>query len=116
MKTQLWAIVLVLIATSIGSLGPLFLKKGSTNLSFKFKEILANKNLLLGIFFYGLSTLMFFPALGGGELSVLYPLVALVYVWVSFLSIRFLGEKMNTFKWLGILLLIIGVTLIGFSA
>jgi len=62
------------------------------------------------------NTVLFIPALRGGELSVLYPLVALVYVWVSLLSVRFLGEKMNPMKWLGIALILLGVTLIGLGA
>jgi multidrug transporter EmrE-like cation transporter len=116
MKTELWAMVLALIATSLGSFGPLFLKKASSHLEFKLKTIITNYNLIFGIFFYALGTIIFFPALKGGELSVLYPLIALVYVWVSLLSIKFLKEKMNTMKWLGIALILSGVSLIGFGA
>ena len=114
--TELWAIILVLIATSLGSFGPLFLKKASSTLTLSFKNIITNKNLMLGLFFYGIGTVLFIPALKGGELSVLYPLVALVYVWVSFLSMKFLNEKMTMLKWLGIILILIGVSLIGLGA
>jgi uncharacterized membrane protein len=71
---------------------------------------------MAGIGFYGVSTAMFIPALKGGELSVLYPLVALTYVWVSLLSVKFLNEKMNKMKWIGILLILFGVTLIGIGS
>jgi uncharacterized membrane protein len=60
--------------------------------------------------------LLFIPALKGGDLSVLYPFVALAYIWVSLLSVKFLGEKMNKFKWLGIALIIIGVSFIGIGS
>jgi len=30
-------------------------------------------------------------------------------VWVSFLSIKFLNERMNSYKWVGIVLIIAGV-------
>jgi len=116
MKTQLWAIGLILVATTIGAFGPLFLKKASGILTFKIKSIFTNKNLFLGLLFYAIGTVLFIPALKGGELSVLYPFVALVYVWVSLLSMKFLGEKMNKFKWIGIALIIFGVSLIGLGA
>ena len=43
-------------------------------------------------------------------------MLALVYVWVSLLSMFFLKEKMNKTKWLGVILIILGVTLIGLGA
>ncbi len=116
MKTELWAIGLVLLASTLGSLGPIFLKKASKKLTFNLKAIFSNRNLMIGIFFYGIGTILFIPALKGGELSVLYPLVALVYVWVSLLSIKFLGEKMTYLKWTGVALILLGITLIGLGA
>ena len=116
MATQLWAIGLVLLANVVGGFGAIFLKKASDKLSLKLKSIIKNKYLIGGVGFYGLSTIIFIPALKGGELSVLYPFVATVYIWVSLLSIKMLGEKMNKFKWLGILLIIIGVSFIGLAS
>ena len=116
MTTELWAIGLVLLATTLGSFGPLFLKKASGKLTFNLKNILTNYNLIIGLLFYSIGTVLFIPALKGGELSVLYPFVALVYVWVSLLSVKFLGEKMSSMKWLGIALILGGVTLIGLGA
>lgn len=116
MTTQLWAIGLVLLATTLGSFGPLFLKKSSDKFHLSIEGVFKNPNLIIGVFFYGVGTILFIPALKGGELSVLYPLVALVYVWVSLLSVKFLNEKMNILKWVGIVLILIGVTLIGVSS
>ena len=116
MTTQTWAIGLVLLASTLGSLGPLFLKKASGKLTFNLKVIFSNYNLVLGVIFYGIGTVLFIPALKGGELSVLYPFVALSYVWVSLLSMKFLGEKMTKLKWTGITLILLGITLIGLGA
>jgi uncharacterized membrane protein len=113
METALWAIGLVSLAALVGAFGAIFLKKASDKLSMNFKSLITNKYLIIGGGFYGLSTIFFVPALKGGELSVLYPIVASVYVWVSLLSVKFLNEKMNKFKWTGILLIIIGITFIG---
>ena len=115
MQTQLWAVGLVLSACFIGSFGPIMLKKASGK-SFKPKDILKNYYLIGGLIFYALGTILFIPALKGGELSVLYPLVAITYIWVSLWSIKFLKEKMNKQKWLGVLLVIIGVIFIGLGA
>ena len=77
---------------------------------------MANYHLFGGVILYALGTIFFIPALKGGDLSVLYPFVALGYIWVSLLSVKFLGEKMNKFKWIGISLIIIGVTFIGLGS
>lgn len=116
MATELWAIGLVIIATIVGAFGPIFMKKGSKNFQADIKALLSNYELMLGIFFYGIATIIFIPALTGGELSVLYPFVSLSYVWVSLLSIKVLNEKMNKLKWLGVLIIIIGVSFIGIGS
>ncbi|MBS3136255.1 EamA family transporter [Candidatus Woesearchaeota archaeon] len=116
MKTELWAIGLVILATAFGSFGPLFLKKASSGISFHPMKIIRNKNLILGISFYAVATVIFIPALKGGDLSLLYPLVALTYVWVSLISMKFLNEKMNRTKWLGIALILVGVAFIGMGS
>ena len=115
MATQLWAIGLVALATLVGSFGPILLKKASSKSLSKISSLATNYHLFGGVSLYAIGTILFIPALKGGELSVLYPFIALTYIWVSLLSVKFLGEKMNRFKWLGIALIIIGVSLIGFG-
>ena len=116
MKTELWAIGMVLLASLVGSFGPILLKKGAKDFRLNIRLLLRNHYLMTGLVFYGIGTVLFIPALKGGELSVLYPLVATTYVWVCLLSMKFLKEKMNLFKWIGITLIIIGVSFIGFGA
>lgn len=113
MVTQLWAIGLVVLATLIGAFGPILLKKASAKRLSKVKALATNYHLFGGVSLYAIGTMLFIPALKGGDLSVLYPLVALTYIWVSLLSVKFLGERMNKLKWAGILLIIIGVSFIG---
>ncbi len=122
MTTQLWAIGLVLLGTIIGAFGPILFKKGASRFTINPKTILKNPLIILknyyvvgGCFLYATSAFIFIPALRGGELSVLYPLVSLSYVWVALLSMKFLGERMNKTKWLGIAFIILGVSLIGFG-
>jgi len=116
MSTELWAMVLVMFATLVGAFGPILLKKASEKKLSNIKSILSNYHLFGGVSLYGIGTIIFIIALKGGDLSVLFPIVALTYIWVSLLSIKFLGEKMNSTKWLGILLIIIGVSFIGLGS
>ena len=111
MAIELGLILLVVLATIIGSVGSLFLKKASTNLKFSLRGVF-NFKLMFGIFMYFLATLIFITALRKGNLNTLYPLTSLSYIWVSLLSIRFLKEKMNRFKWGGIFLILVGVIVI----
>lgn len=113
MATQLWAMGLVILAGFLGSMGPIMLKKASGKISLNPIKLLKNYHLLAGFGFYGLGTVLFIPALRGGELSVLYPLAAVTYIWVCLWSSFLLKEKMSSLKWLGILFIIIGVSLIG---
>ena len=117
METELWAIGLVIITGIISGFGPIYLKKGADTLKLdKLSSIIKNKFLIIGILIYGLGTIMFIPALKGGEISVLYPFVSLSYVWIAIYSIILLKEKMTFLKWLGIAAIILGVSIIGFGA
>lgn len=116
MATQLWAMGLVILATLVGAFGPILLKKASAKKLSRISSLATNYHLFGGVALYAIGTLLFIPALKGGELSVLYPFVALAYIWVSFLSVKFLGEEMNRLKWFGIALIIIGVSFIGLGS
>ena len=55
-------------------------------------------------------------ALRHGELSVLYPLISLGYVWVAVLSVVVFGEMMNVYKITGICAIMAGVAVLGSGA
>jgi len=114
MNTSIWAIIVTLIGSFIGAYGAILLKKASSEISFR--KLKFNRDLILGVAIYGLSTIMFIIALKFGELSILYPIVATTYAWIAVFSIYFLKEHMNLWKWAGISAILIGVTLIGIAA
>ena len=116
MATETWAIAMVVFATLIGAFGSLCFKTGSDKLTRDIKKLLTNYRIMLGFLLYSISSIFFIIGLRGGELSVLYPLVAVGYVWICLLSIKFLKEKMNTWKWLGIIFIMVGVSLIGIGS
>ncbi|MFH0875961.1 MAG: EamA family transporter [archaeon] len=106
MTNYLW-VSIVGIATIIGAFGSLFLKKGAKKLSFK--HIYKNKEILFGFFIYCAGTVIYVIALKFEELTIIYPVTAMSYVWTCILAIKFLKEKMNKLKWLGIFLIITGI-------
>ncbi|MBS3113291.1 EamA family transporter [Candidatus Woesearchaeota archaeon] len=116
MKTSIYAIIGVFIASLFGGIGALYLKKGSDNIKLNFWKLIKNYDLIKGILCYGFSTLLFIPSLKFGELSVLYPITSFTYIWVILFSLIFLNERMNKYKWLGLILIVIGVILIGIGS
>jgi multidrug transporter EmrE-like cation transporter len=75
--------------------------------------LLGNYPLVLGYCAHSGNALLLILALRDGELSMLYPIIALTYVWVNLLSMYFFHEHMNVWKALGIALIIAGVALLG---
>jgi drug/metabolite transporter (DMT)-like permease len=75
--------------------------------------ILGNWPLLMGYSMSAMTAFLLILALRDGELSMLYPIIAMTYVWVNLLSMYFFHEKMNTWKASGIALVIGGVALLG---
>ena len=117
MATKLWAALLVLFTTLLTSSAQLLYKFGAAALDFhNLLGIFTNYYLIGGITLYSIGGVLMIISLRGGELSVLYPIIATSYVWVSFLSIWFLSETMNTFKWIGIAGIIAGIVLIGYGS
>jgi len=112
MTTELIAICIVVIATFFGAFGSLFLKKGAKHFSLHPIKLVKNKQLIIGVLLYGLSSVLFIPALKFGELSIIYPITSLSYIWVALISVKYLNEKMNKYKWIGIFFIILGVVLI----
>ncbi len=114
MATQRWAIALVLFFTFLTSAAQILYKFAANQLVLTPIGLLTNGYLIGGIVLYVISAILLTIALKGGELSVLYPLIALSYVWVSLISPRlFPTDSMNTLKWVGILFIIGGVGFIG---
>jgi undecaprenyl phosphate-alpha-L-ara4N flippase subunit ArnE len=115
MATKLWAIGLVIFCTFLTAIAQIFYKIGADRLVFNFYSVITNFHLLSGLFLYLIAAIILIVSLKYGELSVLYPIIATGYIWVSFLSIYFLDEVINLYKWTGIIIIFIGVSLIGYG-
>ena len=75
--------------------------------------ILTTPKLFAGYALYGVVTLMMVLALRHAELSIIYPVIALSYVWVSILSVVMFHEPTNGFKLAGVVVIISGVAILG---
>lgn len=116
MTTKLWAALLVLFTTVLTSSAQILWKKGSATLAFDILSIVTNYYIIGGILLYVVGGTLLIISFRGGDVSVLYPIIAMSYIWVSLLSVNFLGEQMNHFKWLGVLSIIIGIASIGYGS
>ncbi|MEK6938984.1 MAG: EamA family transporter [Nanoarchaeota archaeon] len=111
---NLLAVLLVLIATFIGGIGALLLKKAADK--YAFKKMLFSSLFWSGLFLYGLSSVFYILALKREQLSVVYPLVSTSYIWTVVFSVKFLKEKMNKWKYLVLVGIILGIVLIGMGS
>lgn len=108
--------------TLVAAFGAVFFKRGSAKFALSLNPLkfavssLRNTNLLIGIFLYAAPTPVYLWALKNANLSLIYPINSLTYIWVSLLSVKFLGERMNNYKWLGVACIILGVSLLAYSA
>jgi multidrug transporter EmrE-like cation transporter len=97
----------------LGALAQLLIKKGTEHLTPELMSIITNVPLIVGYSIYGVNTLLMVLALKDGEMSMLYPIIALTYVWTTLLSYTVLGEPSNAYKNLGIVTIVIGVAVMG---
>ena len=108
--------LLVVVASLIGSFATVALKSGAARLAFNVKGLLLNWRLAAGVFAFLLSSLFFLAAIKKGELSVLYPLVSLGYVWTLLWSRIFFGEPFSRNKFVGLGLIMLGISLLGLGS
>lgn len=76
-------------------------------------SLMTNMPLWFGLALYGVSTGLLILALRDGELSLLYPVISLTYVWVTIMSVAAFHEKLTFYKIAGISVICLGVTLLG---
>ena len=115
MAEQILVVAVVAVLTFFIAFGAVFFKLGSAMFSLNVYRQLRNYKLMLGVLFYMLPMPVYLWALKNADLAVVFPINALTYVWVSFLSVRLLGERMSIYKWLGVVCVIFGVALISYS-
>jgi drug/metabolite transporter (DMT)-like permease len=109
------SIVLVIIFTVLSATAQVLMKTGANNLKVNpsIASLLTNLPLFAGLALYGLGAALMILALRHGELSLLYPMISLSYVWVALLSVLIFHETMNPLKIAGICVIMLGVGILG---
>lgn len=112
MATKLWAVCLVIFCTLLTSSAQILLKFGAQNLP----AIFSNVPLIVGMIIYGVAALALIISFKGGEVTVLYPIIATSYVWVTLLSNVYFQEQLSFLKFFGVFSIILGICFIGWGS
>jgi drug/metabolite transporter (DMT)-like permease len=112
------SIVIVICCTLLVAIAQYLIKLGANRLSHAGLVataigIFTIPALFAGYCLYGVFTVLFVYALRHGELSVLYPLIALSYVWVTITGVVAFHEVMNPLRVTGLVVIVAGVAVLG---
>ncbi|MGH9664475.1 MAG: EamA family transporter [Bryobacteraceae bacterium] len=113
------SMILVFICTLFGAPAQILIKTGAghvpqhAGLLTILLAMAANLHLVAGYSLYGISFLLMAMALKHGELSIMYPIIALTQVWVTILSVWIFHDSMNPYKIFGIASVVLGVGVLG---
>ena len=119
-------ILLVLLAEVCMGVGQVFFKKSVNKVGgdsgrslrdtiFFFKQLLVRPRLWAGIVSMASGLVFWVFALAAGDLSIVYPLGSIQYIFVLFSSHFFLGERIDRAKLIGTALVILGIVFITIS-
>jgi multidrug transporter EmrE-like cation transporter len=112
-------VLLVFCCTLFGAAAQVLIKSGANTLGphpsaiETVARIFTSLPLFVGYSFYGVSTVLLVLALRHGDLSLLYPVIALTFVWVTILSVVIFEDSMNGLKFAGITIIVAGVAILG---
>jgi drug/metabolite transporter (DMT)-like permease len=123
----MWKLLFILlVGLFFESVGVVCLKKGITEMGavngFSRAEIvrvvksgITNKHILLGVLFEALFFGCLLILMSRGDVSFVWPLTALSFVFTTFAAVWFLGEKVSSLRWIGVVLILIGAGLVSWS-
>jgi undecaprenyl phosphate-alpha-L-ara4N flippase subunit ArnE len=109
------SMLLVMAASVVGSFGAVFLKMGAARLNKSLLSFL-NRQLVLGVVLFLGSSVFYGLGIKNGDLSVLYPMVSLGYVWTLIWARIFFKERFTREKVVGLALVLVGVFFVGMGS
>jgi uncharacterized membrane protein len=119
-------LLILLIGLVFESTGVVLLKKGITEVGSVHtlslteagrivKASITNGRILLGVFFEALFFGCLLMLMSKSDISFLWPLTALSFVFATLAAILFLHEQVSAVRWAGVLLIMLGAALISYS-
>ena len=119
-------LLILFIGLVFESTGVILLKKGMTQVgdvkAVNAAEILrvikagiSNSQILLGVFFEALFFACLLILMARSDISFLWPLTALSFVFATLAAMWFLHEQVSFIRWAGVVLIMIGAALISYS-
>lgn len=119
-------ILILLVALTFEAVGVVLLSRGIKELgevrrisvaevSRVVREGVANKNVWLGIFFEALFFVGLLVLLAKHDVSFVWPMTSLSFVFTSFAAVLFLQERISPLRWGGVGLIVLGAALISWS-
>ena len=125
-QRMLKLLLILLVGLAFESAGVVLLKKGITQIGemhgVTTAEVLrvvkagaVNPQILLGIFFEALFFACLVILMSKSDISFLWPLTGLSFVFATFAAMIFLGESVSPLRWIGVILIVIGAALISYS-
>jgi drug/metabolite transporter (DMT)-like permease len=117
-RAQRRAVLLVVFCTFLGAAAQILMKMGADHSKIHpgLVGMITNPLLLSGYCLYAMVTVLIVVAYKDGELSVLYPIISLSYVWVTALSYFIFHDTLNPYKMTGVAVIICGVAVLGRGA
>ena len=119
-------LLILLIGLAFESAGVVLLKKGMTRIgdvqTVNVPEIarvvkagITSPQILLGVFFEALFFGCLLLLMSKSDISFLWPLTGLSFVFATFAAIWFLDERVSPLRWAGVTLIMLGAACISYS-
>ena len=119
-------LIILLSGLACESTGVVLLKKGITHIpdvdGYTVSEVLrvvraglTSPTIWLGIFFEALFFIGLLALLSKSDISFLWPLTGLSFVFSTFAAMWFLGEYVSITRWIGVALIVLGAGFISYS-
>jgi len=111
----------LIIAISLGAFGQIALKYGmrgfelgelGPKMALRVVRAVFTPHVFLGLALYAISSCFWLVVLNKWNLSYAYPMIAISYVGVVFLSRLFFHDRVASLQWVGIMLMVGGLVLV----